>query len=214
MNNNYLKDQGLDKLINNDKTNNSNRIKPKYDDLIRLHKLILKRKPKIILEFGVGWSTIVIADAINKTKENSILYSVDASKEWLKRTKKLIPKKLKKFIIFHQSDVHIDIINGQLCSLYDNLPDIVPDFIYLDGPDPKDIQGNINGLSFNCSRRTVMSGDIILMESTLLPDSFILVDGRTNNSRFLNRMFLRKWKMRWDRIGDITTFELIEDPLK
>ena len=114
MNNNYLKDQGLDKLINNDKTNNSNRIKPKYDDLIRLHKLILKRKPKIILEFGVGWSTIVIADAINKTKENSILYSVDASKEWLKRTKKLIPKKLKKFIIFHQSDVHIDIINGQI----------------------------------------------------------------------------------------------------
>ncbi|SFU46033.1 hypothetical protein SAMN05216339_102362 [Nitrosomonas eutropha] len=29
-----------------------------------------------------------------------------------------------------------------------------------DGPSPKDVQGSINGLSFNCDERTVMSGDL------------------------------------------------------
>ncbi len=98
--------------------------------------------------------------------------------------------------------------------MYDSLPDIVPDFIYLDGPDPKDIKGDINGLSFKCDKRTVMSGDVILMESTLLPNSFILVDGRTNNARFLKRMLLRNWKVNWNVEGDVTTFELDEEPLK
>ena len=212
--NKYLSDQGLDKLIIEKKSNYGNRISAKYNDLIRIHKLILKRKPKDILEFGVGWSTIVILDAIKKLGGTSKLYSVDASNEWIKRTEELIPEELKQFIFFHQSDVHITTINGQLCCMYDNLPDIVPDFIYLDGPDPKDVKGKINGLSFKCDKRTVLSGDIVLMESTLLPNSFILVDGRTNNARFLKRMFLRNWIMDWDKIGDITTFELEEDSLK
>lgn len=213
-NNEYLREQGLDKLIVEKKSYFGNRISAKYNDLIRIHKLILKMKPKDILEFGVGWSTIVMLDAIKKLGGTSKLYSIDASKEWIKKTEKLIPEELKQFIIFHQSNVHITTINGQLCSVYDSLPDIVPDFIYLDGPDPKDVKGDINGLSFKCDKRTVISGDVILMESTLLPNSFILVDGRTNNARFLKRMLLRNWNVNWDAEGDVTTFELDEEPLK
>jgi len=58
-----------------------------------------------------------------------------------------------------------------------------------------------------------MSGDLLLMESTFLPGTFILVDGRTNNVRFLERNFTRHYKIAWDKKADTTTFELVEDRL-
>ena len=58
-----------------------------------------------------------------------------------------------------------------------------------------------------------MSGDLLLMESTFLPGTFILIDGRTNNARFLSRNFTRNYRVEWDREGDVTTFELIEERL-
>ena len=62
---------------------------------------------------------------------------------------------------------------------------INPEFIYLDGPHPLDPKENINNVSFQCLERTPISADILLLESTLLPGTRILVDGRTNNVRFL-----------------------------
>jgi hypothetical protein len=109
--------------------------------------------------------------------------------------------------------VEIGTFSGQLCHFYEKLPNIIPDFIYLDGPSPKDVKGNVRGLDFSCDERTVMSGDLLLMESTFLPGTFIIVDGRTNNVRFLLNNFKRKYDVRWDRAGDITTIELTEDRL-
>ncbi len=43
---------------------------PELDDLIRLHFLVTSRKVMNILEFGVGKSTVVFADAIRRNKEN------------------------------------------------------------------------------------------------------------------------------------------------
>ena len=114
---------------------------------------------------------------------------------------------------FQQSDVEIGTFNGQLCHYYKNLPDIIAEFIYLDGPSAKDVKGNINGLSFNCEERTVMSGDLLLMESTFLPGTFIIVDGRINNARFLERNFSRNYDVNYDKGSDITTFELLEERL-
>ena len=90
----------------------------------------------------------------------------------------------------------------------------MPDFIYLDGPSPKDVTGKIRGLSFQCDERTVMSGDLLLMESTFLPGVFILVDGRTNNARFLERHFVMGLR---SKVGPgramSLTFELTEEKL-
>ncbi len=58
-----------------------------------------------------------------------------------------------------------------------------------------------------------MSGDLLLMESTFLPGTFIIIDGRTNNARFLKRNFSRNYEVAWDRENDITTFELVEERL-
>ena len=59
----------------------------------------------------------------------------------------------------------------------------------------------------------MISGDLILMESTFLPGTFILVDGRTNNVRFLKNNFKRKYEFSWDKQYDRSSFELIEEKL-
>lgn len=237
----YIKENNLDQLIDFEENSNYTEqvfdsvsgnlqipVPPETNDLIRLHKLIRERKSFTVLEFGLGYSTIIMADAIykNKLEWESIrskpdirnshmfkLFSVDASSEWIEITKKRIPNHLKNIVNIKQSNVTIGTFNNQLCHYYDDLHDIIPDFIYLDGPSPKDVKGKINGLSFNCDERTVMAADLLLMESTFLPGTFIIIDGRTNNARFLERNFTREYKVTWNRENDVSTFELTEDRL-
>ncbi len=201
---------------------------PEKEDLIRLHKLIRTRKPFTVLEFGVGYSTAIIADALAKNQQDWLklkkrpetrnrylfkLFSIDASKHWINYTETRLPKSLKKIVTFHHSGVSIGQFRDQVCHYYDKLPDIVPDFVYLDAPDTHQVRGNIHGLSFQCNERTVMAADLLLMESTLLPGTFILVDGRTNNARFLARNFQRQYRVKWDQKNDVTIFELMEKKL-
>ncbi len=201
---------------------------PEANDLVRLHKLVRTRKPFTILEFGLGYSTFVMADALAKNQQEwdalsdkpeirnrfmFQLFSLDASSEWIEHTRRRFPEHLRERVHFRQSDVKIGQFNGQLCHYYDQLPDVVADLIYLDGPSAKDVQGELNGLSFGCDERTVMSGDLLLMESTFLPGTFIMVDGRTNNARFLERNFSRDYAVTWNREADFTTFELKEERL-
>jgi len=203
-------------------------IPPETDDLIRLHKLIRSRKSFTILEFGLGYSTIIMADALAKNQRDWSaldekpqirnrfmfqLFSLDASTEWIEKTQSAIPEHLIHRIHIQQSDVEIGTFNGQLCHYYQNLHDIVPDFIYLDGPSAKDVKGRYRGLSFGCDERTVMAADLLLMEPTFLPGTFIIVDGRTNNARFLERNLSRSYQIKWDADNDITTFELNEKRL-
>lgn len=198
------------------------------EDLVRIHRLIRKRKSFTVLEFGVGFSTLIIADALKKNKvdwmnlENQPkirnrfqfqCFSVDTSQKWMDVAQERLPSELKDFVQFQHSTVKIGTYAGQICHYYENLPDIVPDFIYLDGPDPKAVKGSINGMTFQCSERTVMSGDLLLMEPILLPGTFVLIDGRTNNARFLKNNLKREYEIIWDRKGDVTTIELREERL-
>ncbi len=203
-------------------------IPPQPSDLARLHKLIRTRLSFTVLEFGVGYSTIVLADALAKNEEDWSrlaqrpevrnrymfqLFSVDASKRWIRHCKRHTPSQLMKRTHLHHSRVSVGTFRGQLCHFYDNLPDVVPDFIYVDGPSPKDVRGSIRGLSFRRDERTVMAGDLLLMEPTFLPGTLILIDGRTNNARFLIRNLLRSYEVVWDREGDFTSLELDEERL-
>ena len=77
----------------------------------------------------------------------------------------------------------------------------------------KDVKGSLNGMTFQCDERTVMAADLLLMESILLPGTFIIVDGRTNNARFLKNNFQRNFEMSWDKDDDVTSFELKEERL-
>ena len=240
-NDEYIVSEGLDKIIDFSTypghresvfDNVSGKLKTSFpaeaEDLVRLHQLIRTRKCFTVLEFGVGYSTIVMADALRKNQlewealdnppdiRNRFMFqilTVDASRKWLSKTRESVPSDLAERVHLSHSEVEIGTFNGHLCHFYKKLPNIIPDFIYLDGPDPKDVQGEINGMSFQCDERTVMSGDLLLMESTFLPGTFILVDGRSNNVRFLQRNFTRNYEVNWAKIGDVTSFELNEERL-
>lgn len=226
----YLEEVGLLKLLTNfqSKIDKNQLIMYNKSDLVYLHKLVRSKKSFTSLEFGVGFSTIVIAHAhymnkiefdsltIKKELRNSQLFKhfvVESNEFWLANTKANFPETLKDFVSFNFSECRINLYNGQICSLYDSIPNIVPDFIYLDGPDPLDVKGEINGINFSCKERTIISGDILLLESTLLPGTNILVDGRVNNCRFLKNNFKRNFKFYWDKEGDRTLITLEEERL-
>jgi hypothetical protein len=226
---------------------------PDITDLVRMHQLVRQRKAMTIMEFGVGYSTLIYADALMKNEEDFDklpkdgiakdlvannrfeIHSTDSSKQWIKHFNKKLKTfpHLKKYIHLHYSELHVNTFKGQMCHFYDQLPDIVPDFIYLDGPCAGDVQGKMCGMSFKQLDRTVMAGDILRMEATLSPGAFILVDGRSNNARFLKNHFKRDWEYYnasqenvnsyinkltnvnfedWNDY-DYTTFELVEYPL-
>ena len=141
------------------------------------------------------------------------VFTVDPSREWMEIARARFPTHLRDRVHFHPSEVEIGTFQGQLCHYFTSLPDVIPDFIYLDGPQPADVKGSIRGLTFQCPERTVMAADLLLMEPTFLPGTLILVDGRTNNARFLQNNFKRNYDMNWDKGGDITTFDLNEERL-
>lgn len=203
-------------------------LKPDYADLARLHQLIRSRRAFTVLEFGIGWSTLVIADALKKNREEwdtceerpntrnetpFKLFSVDAEEQWIGVTNDLLPEELKEYVETVHAPVKAGTFNDRMCHFYEHLPDVVPDFIYLDGPHPLSVQGSLSGMSWQSPDRTVLAGDILTMEPTLLPGTFILTDGRTNNARFLNNNFQRSWVMNHYPEEDVSTLELVEPPL-
>jgi hypothetical protein len=198
-------------------------------DLVRLHKLIRQRRVLCVLEFGCGFSSIIMADALAKNKADYEagyktsgirclhpfqLFSIDADEHWIQEARNRLPSCLREIVTFAHSDVHIGTFNDRICSYYDALPDVTPDFIYLDGPAGKQVRGSLNGSSF-CDNleRTVISADLLRLEPTFTPGTFIIVDGRTNNARFLKNNFQRNWNIVENPVADITTFELCTPPL-
>lgn len=194
------------------------------DDLIRLHHLVISRKVTTILEFGVGKSSVIFDDAlkINKKTHGDFVkknlrnsnpfecFSVDNNKKWISVCKKNAKTKLVKY---HYSKCTLSTFNSRICTYYDNLPNICPDLIYLDGPDQFSPKGNIRGINTRDPDRLPMSADILAIEHFLLPGTLIVVDGRTANARFLKTNLQRNWCYNYSKDYDQHFFELTEKPL-
>ena len=207
---------------------NKDEYKPDFIDLKNIFELITYRKPKCVLEFGVGFSTICISLALKENEKNGFfghLYTVDAEKFWLKNTEDKFPPELKKYVTFHYSSCSVSTFNGQLVSHFDNLPNISPNFIYLDGPNPESVRGKIRGLGFsekisdlrsdgivktrevNIWTRRIVASNILLYESSSPHDFFILVDRRYINCNFLINNLKYKYTLKKDLALGIVTFE-------
>ena len=94
-----------------------------------------------------------------------------------------------------------------------NMPNIRPDFIYLDGPDQYSSIGDLRGLHTRHPDRMPMAADILTIEHFLEPGTMILVDGRTANARFLKCNLQRNWDYVFLEKYDQHFFELNETPL-
>ncbi|GAB1720502.1 MAG: hypothetical protein NTAFB09_22330 [Nitrosospira sp.] len=200
---------------------------PQYGDLCRLHWIALSRKAINILELGSGYSTAILADAMRILHEHfgmwaskSIrsdnpfhVYAVEEEQRFLEITQSRLGPELQTFATVSRSSVEVLIHDNRIASIYTRLPNISPDFIYLDGPSQFATTQEINGFSFNSKARMPMSADILRFEFFFEPGTLILIDGRTANARFLKSYLRRNWAYQHDPIGDIHYFELQEEPL-
>ena len=222
--NNNIKKKNLSDQYYTVRPKIKNSFPAELDDLCRLNYLITSRKVNTILEFGVGKSTVIFNFALNENQSrykeyvknnlripNSfICYSLDNYKTWVNKVKSEYKLTNVRFKI---STLKMSTFNGRICTFYNNLPNICPELIYLDGPDLHSVEGNIRGISTKSEDRLPMAGDILTMEHFLLPGTLIVVDGRTANARFLKCNFQRDWIYCHDKKNDQHFFELCEEPL-
>ncbi len=199
------------------------------DDLCRLHFITTSRKVLNILEFGVGKSSRIFADALLINKNNYMkyteseirrknqyeCYSVDNYKKWIDKCKDLFPQELinNKTINFYFSNVITSEFNGRICTFYENLPNVCPDLIYIDGPDQYSPLREVRGISTKHQDRMPMSADILSLEHFLQPGTLVIIDGRSANARFIKSNLQRNWSYHFSEEWDQHFFELLEPPL-
>ena len=201
---------------------------PELKDLYLLHSFVILNKRLTILEFGSGWSSLIMAHALmlnklkykNKThkirKKNIFeLHILENEKKFLQITKRRNNKILKRFkgVNYHYSDCKMSLFNNKFCTEYKKLPLVNPDFIYLDGPDQFKIKNRINNFTISHSDMMPMVSDILKFEYYLVPGTIIISDGRRANSLFLKNNFQRNWLYYYDKMNDQNIFYLNDTSL-
>jgi len=198
-----------------------------WDDLLRLYALLRLRRITTVLEFGCGYSTALMAYALGENdrdlgsmvrrelrRSNAFqVHVVDDVPKFMDITRSRLPAESLKRVNFTHAPVRMSTFSGRICTEYETLPNVCPDFIYLDGPDQHQVEGAVNGISTRHFDRWPMACDILKIEHFLLPGTLILVDGRTANARFLKANLQREWRYEHDADGDVHYFEMIEEPL-
>lgn len=215
-----VKDLDLNKKMFKQKTS----YKPQLNDLYRLYDFIVKNRRLCVLEIGCGWSSLVINKALAKNKKEFSKklskirnfnkfkhFSLDNDKFYIKKIKsKTNNNNISSFIF---SKCRLAKMNYNIVCEFEKLPNINPDFIYIDGPDIFKINGKINNISYKSPDRIPIFADILKIEYQLLPGTIILMDGRTTNARFLKDNFKRNWRYVHDFKNDQNFFILDENPI-
>ena len=199
-------------------------IKPSLKKLYFIFKLVHLNKRLTALEFGSGWSTLIINLAlyesfkkfdtnIIKFKKNKFeIFSLDQSRKYLniskKRLLKFKNKRIKTNWIY--SPARMTLFEYRICTEYSKLPVCNPDFIYLDGPGVFDVKNKINDFSSRNKDLVPLSCDILKIEFYLIPGTIILVDGRKANVEFLMKNLKRNWIYKFIKSVDQHIFYLDE----
>lgn len=199
---------------------------PDLSDLYFLYCLIRDTAVVSILEFGSGWSTLVQAIALSENRAAMTsdyvvrhpnpfqLLTIEADPLWLDTALSRIPAVALSVVRPHLAAPRLVEIHGVFVSVFADLPYFSPDLIYLDGPDPDQVAGTIDGFSAARGEHGMpMSGDILRIEPYLWPGTVIVTDGRSANARMLETALQRQWQCLHDPFGDRTIFRLAEPHL-
>jgi hypothetical protein len=174
---------------------------PDYCDLLFLYRSARQRKPKAVLEFGSGCSTVVLAHALWRNAADGSpghLYSVDANQFWADATSKALPQHVSGLCSVMYSPVVETERFGVLGFSHERVPDIAPDFVYIDGP------------SLTPSRAAAF--DVFDLEPKFQPGCVVIVDGRPLQARLL-REHLQKTYVASERKSYFSyVFELTPPP--
>ena len=199
---------------------------PDFEKLCRLHFIALTRKPFCTLQFGAGYETAILADAMRLlsehfgewaatlTPERPVfrIYSVEESAARADVARARLSAALSEHVDLSVSAVQLGEHDLRPVTLYDMLPDVTPDLIYLGGPAPGAAEGAFNGLSLTAPGRQPMSADLLRMEFLIEPGALIMIDGRGANARLLRAYLRRPWSYAYEAAADAHFFELNDDP--
>ena len=170
-----------------------NAMPPISTDLWFLYKIVKQRKPQCILEFGSGCSTVILAQALNDNG-SGMLYSIESELYWTEATKHAIPEPLLKFCeVLYSPLLEVD-FSGVPAFRHSKIPNVAPDFLYLDGP------------ALTPERQ--LSVDVIDIENRFPPGFLMVVDGRKKNTAFLRQNLKRQYVYKQSRWFGHSRFEL------
>jgi hypothetical protein len=167
-----------------------------------LYRHVRARRPHAVVELGTGCSTVIIGEALRRNGAGHLI-SVDANARWLGETEKNLPPALRPFVTLLHSPVLIEEIDGEPCHRFSLLPDQSLDFLYVDGPGPKDVPG---------WQGKVVAADPIHLEARFNPGFRMVVDKRSRNVTFLRRHLRRSYRVGENRRFGLTRFELLDQP--
>ena len=173
---------------------------PVWSDLWAIYNQVRERKPKVLLEFGSGCSTIIFAQALaDNSAEGApgFLYSLDAEAHWGQITIASMPEHLRSFCDITITERVEDMLADVPVWRFAKIPDIVPNMIYLDGP------------ALTPERRAAI--DVLDMEERFPPGFRLLVDGRSFNRALLEKHFNRRYERHHRPILKSTTYDLLPD---
>ena len=113
-------------------------IGPDYFLLQILYRTVRRLKPKVVVEFGSGWSTFFIARALAANavegRVHGHLYSVDAEERWADTTRSGVPERLRPFCTITYSPTEEVTVGGTRTLRHVAAPSVEPDLMFVDGP--------------------------------------------------------------------------------
>ncbi len=191
-----------------------NILKPNLNDLARLLKICQDSNPENIIEYGCGFSSLIFHNFLNQNYKNELrshFQIIEVHRKYLDLAIKRFDKSRNKFkLISDICSVQKDNVRDDGSHKYLASYKFNPDLIYLDGPDPKDIE---DSQFIVTEQRVPISSDLLSIESWLLPATIIVVDGRSANVRYLKRNLQRNWEWDTNYENDCSIGILNEEPL-
>ncbi|HEX8914853.1 MAG TPA: class I SAM-dependent methyltransferase [Humisphaera sp.] len=179
--------------------------KPDYADLWYLYKLVRSRRPECVLEFGAGCSTVVLAAALRDNHAAAgagaaagRIVSVDGQARWAELAAANLPADLRPYArVSHVPALECEAA-GTPGFRYDpaGLGDVVPDLIYLDGPE--------------LTHHRKVTANPLDLEPVLKPGCLIVVDGRLDAQAFLKKNLKRRWRHKVNGLLVNAEFHLLE----
>jgi hypothetical protein len=175
-------------------------VRPEFADLLFLYQTVRLRKPRHILEFGSGCSTVIMTQGLFDNQQNSscrsgYLYSLDAEAHWAEVTARTMPRHLRGYCeVWHSPVFKVNYL-GTPAFRHTRVPDIAPDLLYLDGP--------------ALTREIQVAVDTLDIEDRFPRHFYGIIDGRWLNTLFLKRHLKRRYVFKHKWLFGYSTFELV-----
>lgn len=179
-------------------------IPPDFADLWFLYRTVRRRQPQVIVEFGSGCSTVVLAQALADNRHAAHLYAVESQAVWASATAQALPGHLCSWCDVEASPLVEAEWDGVHGFRHAYTPAVRPNLVYLDGP------------AFTIEHGTIchlFAVDVLAMEESLPADFLLIIDGRKAQTLFLQQNLRRKYQFKARKLFRNHVFELVEPSL-